>query len=51
MSPVDSYGCRDYRQEMILVALHARLRRNDLSEEERCALKEEIRRLEEERFR
>jgi hypothetical protein len=45
------YGCRDYRQEMILVGLHARLRREDLSEEERKALEEEIREIEAERFR
>ncbi|MDJ0720939.1 MAG: hypothetical protein QNJ04_04880 [Desulfobacterales bacterium] len=51
MSPKSSYGCRDYRQEMILVGLHERLRRSDLSEEERRTLEEEIRRLEEERFR
>ncbi len=51
MSTKPSYGCRDYRQEMILVGLHERLRRSDLSEEERRALEEEIRRLEEERFR
>ncbi len=51
MSAAPTYGCRDYRQEMILVGLHERLRRKDLSDEERRALEEEIRRLEEERFR
>lgn len=45
------YGCRDYRQEMILVGLHERLRRENLSEKERQALEEEIRIIEEERFR
>lgn len=45
------YGCQDYRQEMILVGLHERLRRENLSAEERQALKEEIRKIEEERFR
>ncbi len=51
MSPNPSYGCRDYRQEMILVGLHERLRRERLSEEERRELEEEIRRIEEECFR
>ncbi|MGD9097943.1 MAG: hypothetical protein PVF97_07630 [Desulfobacterales bacterium] len=46
-----SYGCRDYRQEMILVGLRERLRGNDLSEEERRKLQEQIRRLEDECFR
>ncbi|MDJ0856653.1 MAG: hypothetical protein QNI89_07240 [Desulfobacterales bacterium] len=50
MDPAAPYGCREYRQEMILVALHERLRREDLPDEERHALEAEIRRLEEERF-
>ncbi|MBL0713772.1 MAG: hypothetical protein JJV98_08730 [Desulfosarcina sp.] len=45
------YGCSDYRQEMILIGLHERLRRENLSEEERQALKEEIHKIEEDRFR
>lgn len=45
------YGCRDYRQEMILVGLHKRLRQDDLTEAERQALEEEIRQIEAERFR
>jgi hypothetical protein len=45
------YGCGDYRREMILVGLHERLRREDLSEAERQALKEEIRKIEDECFR
>ncbi len=51
MSTKPSYGCRDYRQEMILVGLHKRLSQENLPEEERRALEEEIRRIEEERFR
>ncbi len=51
MHPNPPYGCRDYRQEMILVGLHERLRRENLTEEERRALEEEIRRIEAERFR
>ena len=45
------YGCHDYRQEMILVGLHKRLRQDDLTEAERQALEEEIRQIEAERFR
>ncbi|MGD8242211.1 MAG: hypothetical protein PVG19_03925 [Desulfobacterales bacterium] len=45
------YGCRDYRHEMILVGLHERLRRGDLSEEERQKIEQEIEKIEEERFR
>ncbi len=51
MKPTPPYGCNDYRQEMILVGLHERLRRENLSDDERRALEEEIRQMEEERFR
>ncbi|MDJ0809488.1 MAG: hypothetical protein QNJ48_04215 [Desulfobacterales bacterium] len=51
MSTKPPYGCRDYRQEMILVGLHRRLSQENLSEEERRALEEEIRQIEAERFR
>lgn len=40
------YGCSDYRTEMILVGLRARLRQEDLSEEERRTLEKELRALE-----
>ena len=46
-----SYGCSDYREEMILVGLHERLRRSDLSEEERAELEKEIERLEKALYR
>ncbi len=45
------YGCRDYRQEMILVGLHERLRNGDLTAEERQEIEQEIRKIEAERFR
>ena len=41
-----SYGCGDYRTEMILIGLRARLRREDLSEEERRTLEKELNALE-----
>ena len=44
------YGCRDYRQEMILVGLHERLRCGNLTEEERQKIEQEIQKIEEERF-
>ena len=40
------YGCSDYRVEMMLAGLRARLRQTDLSEEERRALEEELETLE-----
>ncbi|MDJ0667824.1 MAG: hypothetical protein QNJ61_11115 [Desulfobacterales bacterium] len=51
MNSHQPYGCRDYRQEMILVSLHERLRREDLSQAERQKIEREIRKLENERFR
>lgn len=41
-----SYTCREYRLEMILNALNRRLQQEDLPEEERRALQDEIERLE-----
>lgn len=41
-----AYGCKDYRQEMVLAGLRGRLQKEDLSEDERDAIVEEIRRLE-----
>ena len=41
------YGCSDYRAEMMLASLRARLRQADLSEEERRALERELEALEE----
>lgn len=43
-----TYTCGDYRQEMILVGLRRRLTDPGLSEEEKKALRGQIRRLEEE---
>ncbi len=51
MTSHQPYGCRDFRQEMILVSLHERLRREDLSQEERQKIEQEIREIEEECFR
>jgi len=36
------YTCKDYREEMILVGLTNRLKRENLSEEERKAIQAEI---------
>ena len=46
MPPPTHYGCSDYRTEMILVGLRARLRQEDLSEEERQTLEKELSALE-----
>lgn len=46
MSTQSTYGCQDYRTEMILIGLQARLQKEDLSEEERQVIEEEIRRIE-----
>ena len=46
MSAQKPYGCGDYRIEMLLAGLQARLRRNDLSPEERQALEKELRSIE-----
>jgi uncharacterized membrane protein len=40
------YTCSDYREEMTLLSLKRRLAREDLSEEEKRAIIEEIKRLE-----
>ncbi len=40
------YTCTDYRKEMILLSLKLRLRQENLTEKERAALLEEIRKLE-----
>jgi len=40
------YGCSDYRIEMLLAGLRARLRQKDLSEDERRALEKELESLE-----
>ena len=42
MTSPTRYGCRDYRTEMILIGLQNRLREDDLTEEERRALEQEI---------
>jgi hypothetical protein len=41
------YTCKEYREEMILLALQQKLQLPDLTEEERIALLAEITRLEE----
>lgn len=46
MTSQPQYGCSDYRAEMILAGLRARLRQEDLSEEERRTLEKELRVLE-----
>jgi hypothetical protein len=40
------YTCREYREEMLLLGLRRQLAQADLSDLERQALKEQIRRLE-----
>jgi hypothetical protein len=40
------YTCREYREEMMLLGLKKRLEDNELSDEERRAIVEEIRKLE-----
>jgi hypothetical protein len=40
------YGCNDYRTEMIMAGLRARLRQENLSEEERRRLVETLEKLE-----
>lgn len=42
-----SYGCGDYRQEMVLNGLRRRLQQENLSDEDKEALRQEILRLEE----
>jgi hypothetical protein len=41
------YTCKEYREEMILLALQRKLQRSDITEEERRTLVAEITRLEE----
>lgn len=41
-SPLRTYTCSDYREEMRLLGLKRRLEREDLTEEERLRLQEEI---------
>jgi hypothetical protein len=41
-----TYTCKEYREEMVLLALQQRLQQKDLSEEERQRILEEIQRLE-----
>lgn len=40
------YTCMDYRQEMILMALKRKLEQQDLSEDEKRVLREQIQELE-----
>ena len=40
------YTCTDYRKEMMLLSLKLRLQQENLTEKERAALIEEIRKLE-----
>jgi hypothetical protein len=42
----NKYTCKEYRQEMVLAGLKKRSARQDLSEEERQHILDEIRRLE-----
>ncbi len=42
-----TYTCNEYREEMILVALHKKLQQENLSEEEKEELLKEIKKLEE----
>lgn len=46
MSSQTPYGCSDYRIEMMLAGLRARLRREDLSEAERRDLEKTLQSLE-----
>ena len=46
MTSPSRYGCNDYRIEMLLASLRARLRREELSAEERRRLEKELQDLE-----
>lgn len=46
MTSPSRYGCSDYRIEMLLAGLRARLRKEDLSEDERRRLEEDLQALE-----
>ena len=48
MSAPSRYGCSDYRIEMLLASLQARLRNEDLPEDERRRLEKELKALEDE---
>jgi hypothetical protein len=43
--PANLYTCNEYREEMILLALQRRLQQDQLSDEERAKIAEEIDRL------
>lgn len=43
-----TYTCNEYREEMILVALHKRLQQEGLTAKEEWAIKKEIEKIEEE---
>ncbi len=45
------YGCNEYRIEMLLAGLQARLRDEDLTEEERRTLEEELQAIEDDFYR
>jgi hypothetical protein len=46
MAKKTTYTCRDYREEMMLLGLKNRLKDSELSDEERRAIIDEIRKLE-----
>ena len=46
MPPQSNYGCGDYRTEMILVGLRTRLQQDNLTDEERRKLENELKDLE-----
>jgi hypothetical protein len=46
ISQTSHYTCKDYREEMILLALRQKLQLSQLTDEERAKLTEEIVRLE-----
>lgn len=45
--PTGSYGCNEYRQEMVLAGLQRSLQNPNLDEQQRQQIKEQIRQLEE----
>jgi hypothetical protein len=44
----NKYTCNEYREEMILLGLQKKLASNDLSDEEKAGLIEEIKKIEKE---
>ncbi|MBW2589168.1 MAG: hypothetical protein JRD71_00355 [Deltaproteobacteria bacterium] len=46
MEKIQPYTCSDYRQEMMLLGLENRLSRENLSDEEKRNLVEEVKKLE-----